>query len=45
MHEQAERWLAFAREDLRMAELAMAEGLWNQVWVHAKYSMEITNGR
>ena len=23
MHEDAERWLAFAREDLRMAELAM----------------------
>ena len=31
MHERAERWLAFAREDLRMAELAMAEALWNQV--------------
>jgi len=27
MHERAERWLAFAREALRMAELAMAEAL------------------
>lgn len=35
MHEHAERWLAFAREDLRMAELAMAEALWNQVCFHA----------
>jgi len=36
MHERAERWLAFAREDLRMAELAMAEALWNQVCFHAQ---------
>jgi len=34
MHEEAERWLAFAREDLRMAELAMAEALLNQVYLH-----------
>ena len=34
MHEEAERWLVFAREDLRMAELAMAEALWNQVYLH-----------
>ena len=31
MHEGAERWLAFARGDLRRAELAMTETLWNQV--------------
>ena len=30
MHERAERWLAFAREDLRMAELALAEALWDE---------------
>ena len=36
MHERAERWLAFARGDLRMAEMARAEALWNQVCFHAK---------
>lgn len=40
MHERAERWLAFAREDLRMAELAMAEALWNQVCFHAQQCVE-----
>ena len=34
MHERAERWLAFAREDLRMAELAMVEVLGNQLYLH-----------
>ena len=34
MHEEAKRWLTFAREDLRMAELAMAEALWNRVDLH-----------
>lgn len=34
MHERAERWLAFAREDLRMAELAMTAALWNQLHLH-----------
>jgi len=34
MHEHAERWLAFAREDLRMTELAMTEALWNQIYLH-----------
>ena len=27
MHEDAARWLAFAREDLRMAELAMEKAM------------------
>ena len=36
MHERTERWLAFAREELRMAELALAEALWNQVCFHAQ---------
>ena len=40
MHEHTERWLAFAREDLRMAELAMAETLWNQVCFHAQQCVE-----
>jgi len=40
MHERAERWLTFAREDLRMAELAMAEALWNQVCFHAQQGVE-----
>ena len=34
MPECAERWLAFAREDMRMAELAMAEALWNPLYLH-----------
>ena len=28
---EADRWLKFARQDIRMAELAMEEGLYNQV--------------
>ena len=40
MHEEAKRWLAFAREDLRMAELAMAEALWNQVCFYAQQCVE-----
>ena len=40
MNEQAERWLAFAREDLRMAELAMAEAIWNQTCFHAQQCVE-----
>ena len=34
MHERAKRWLAFTREDLRMADLAMVEVLWNQLYLH-----------
>ncbi|NJK52093.1 MAG: HEPN domain-containing protein [Leptolyngbyaceae cyanobacterium SU_3_3] len=37
-----ERWLAFAREDLRMAELAMTENLYNQVCFHAQQCAEKT---
>lgn len=40
MNERAERWLTFAREDLRMAELAMAEALWNQVCFHVQQCVE-----
>ncbi len=38
MNEAGERWLAFAREDLHMAELALTEGILNQVCFHAQQS-------
>lgn len=40
MNGASERWLAFAREDLRMAELVMAEGLYNQVCFHCQQCAE-----
>ena len=40
MNESVERWLAFARQDLRMAELALAEGIFNQVCFHAQQGAE-----
>jgi HEPN domain-containing protein len=40
MNEITERWLAFAREDLRMAELALAEDIYNQVCFHAQQCVE-----
>jgi HEPN domain-containing protein len=40
MNEAIERWLAFAREDLRVAELALAEGIFNQVCFHAQQCVE-----
>lgn len=36
----SERWLFFANQDLRMAELALAEGLHNQVCFHAQQCVE-----
>jgi hypothetical protein len=36
----ADRWLAFAREDLRVAELAFAEGIYNQACFHAHQCAE-----
>jgi HEPN domain-containing protein len=33
-------WLTFAREDLRMAELALSDGLFNQVCFHAQQCVE-----
>jgi HEPN domain-containing protein len=35
MKETVERWLKFADEDLRMAKLALAAGIFNQVCFHA----------
>jgi HEPN domain-containing protein len=40
MNEASNRWLVFAREDLRMAELALAEDIFNQVCFHAQQCVE-----
>jgi len=40
MSETARRWLVFAREDLRMAELALGEGIFGQVCFHAQQRAE-----
>lgn len=40
MNGEAGRWLEFARQDLRLAELADGEGLWNQVCFHAQQCVE-----
>jgi HEPN domain-containing protein len=40
MTEEADRWFLFAREDFRMAELAMKEGMYNQVCFHAQQCVE-----
>ena len=36
----ADRWLGFARQDLRVAELAMGDGLYNQVCFHSEQCVE-----
>ncbi|MCC9075340.1 HEPN domain-containing protein [Litorilinea aerophila] len=40
MNEESERWFLFARQDLRMAELAMVEGIYNQVCFHCQQCAE-----
>lgn len=40
MNAAGERWLQFAHEDLRMAELAMTEELYNQVCFHCQQCAE-----
>ncbi len=40
MNGASKRWLRFAREDLRMAELAIQEGLYNQVCFHSQQCAE-----
>ena len=40
MSDRGERWLVFARQDLRMAELAMGEGLHNQACFHCQQCAE-----
>lgn len=39
-HQEAERWLSFAEDDLRVARLAMEEGLYAQVCFHAQQCAE-----
>jgi HEPN domain-containing protein len=38
--EEGQRWLAFAREDLRIAELALQETIFNQTCFHAQQCVE-----
>lgn len=40
MTDRAERWLAFAREDLRMAQIALREGIYTQVCFHSQQCVE-----
>ncbi|GIV14699.1 MAG: DNA-binding protein [Armatimonadota bacterium] len=40
MSAPAEQWLSFARDDLRMAELAMTEGIYHQVCFHSQQCVE-----
>lgn len=40
MNARAESWFRFAAEDLRMAELAMPDGIYNQVCLHAQQCAE-----
>lgn len=40
MREAAERWLTFAEEDLRAAEILFREEVWNQVCFHAQQCVE-----
>ncbi len=37
---EADRWLRFAEEDLKICELALREGLYNQVCFHAQQCVE-----
>ncbi len=39
---EAARWLEFARQDLRMADLALGDGLWSQACFHAQQCAEKT---
>lgn len=40
MNEAGDRWLEFARQDLQMAELALDEGIYNQVCFHSHQCVE-----
>ncbi len=37
---EADRWLSFAREDLRMANLALGDRIYNQVCFHSQQCVE-----
>jgi HEPN domain-containing protein len=40
MNEAVNRWLIFAQEDLRVAVIALDEGIYNQVCFHAQQCVE-----
>jgi HEPN domain-containing protein len=40
MNENSKRWLAFAQEDLRVAELVWKQAIYNQVCFHAQQCVE-----
>lgn len=40
MSAAGDRWLEFARQDLQMAELALDEGIYNQVCFHSQQCVE-----
>lgn len=40
MNEARRRWLYFAHQDLQMAELALNEGIYNQVCFHSQQCVE-----
>jgi HEPN domain-containing protein len=40
MNEAVEHWLTFARQGLRMAELVLEEGIYNQVCFHSQQRVE-----
>lgn len=40
MNAAASAWVGFAQDDLRMAELAYNEGIWNQTCFHAQQCVE-----
>ncbi|MBI3959807.1 MAG: HEPN domain-containing protein [Chloroflexi bacterium] len=42
MNVETRRWLAFAQEDLRTAELVLTEEIYNQVCFHAQQAVEKT---
>lgn len=37
---EADRWLAFAKQDLRVAELALGDGIYNQACFHSEPCVE-----
>lgn len=42
MNAETKRWLAFAQEDLRTAELVLTEDIYNHVCFHAQQAVEKT---
>ncbi len=40
MNAEADRWMEFARQDLRMAELALKEGIYSQACFHSQQCVE-----